>query len=1046
MLGVMAPPTAGQSDPHELLLDFQYEGVVNEMVTVFERDGEVYLPIGTLFNHLDVQIDVDTEGQTARGFFIDPEHTYHFDVQAGEAVIGDETISFSTEDVIVDRFDLFVHPEVLARVFDLTFEADPRELRLTLSTPHRLPRVAASEREAQSQSLETMLDGYERPPLEYDLDRRWLAGGVLDYTLRASERAERPNFYSTRLRGGLEVLGGDLQGGVRTQGNPGDWSARRTDARWRYVMPERRLLSRIAVGDQFSRGLRGFSFVGVKLSNAPADPREFFDTETLEGTTRPHWDVEIYRNGSLADVTSADETGRYAFEVPLGYGRTTYEVRAFGPQGGQETHERSIHLPSAVLPSGDVEYSLYAGRQRASSRPLVQGHVAGGLTDRITAGAGVEYEPHSFTRPIPYADATFRLGDSYTATTQLAPGVFSEVSFDARYPGQQRIQGEYTYYASGSVGTPYNPSAFNHQAMTQVELPWRLAGNRLTTRWTGRFNQTDRATNLQSVPRVTYSFGAQTIGLSFRYWSRLRDDQVIPIRDDLTLDYFRWVPRRASIPAPVRGLTLRSRLSYDARQHHVRRASVGISRRIASALQMQLEVGHNFEHGFTDASFRLSLNLPYVRASNEVQRQSGRMRATQRVSGSVALDHTHMRPVFDRRQWVGRSGTSVRFFVDESGTGDYQPGDRVVDSEVFFRRPISTRTDDDQIIRAQTLLPYAIHSIDLTNAGPAHPKWVPRYTEFSLRTDPNVFKPIDIPVFVGGSIEGSVMLQRDDQKKPAGGFVMRLESVDDDFEKDLHVFNDGTFYAYELPPGSYRIRVDRSQLDALNLESDPSRRSFEIEAHEHGDHVSGLDFLLLEPDAHEQLVAWRRFPPARYIVHLGSFESSRDAHRFANTLTNTQSFISAADRNLSGPLNVRHEPESGRHIVETDSFRVRWRAERLVRQLQSDAAFRDIYLIEADILNPDLSPPYRYGVQIGQYESRVGAETSLANLRRRLLTDFRHEIIPDPIDDTYKLVLNPGPDRAEAFRFRNWLHEQEAVLRAYVIALPETFFFADDGE
>lgn len=1022
-----------------MLLEFSYEHVVDDMVTALQADGDVYLPVGALFNLLQIQCRVDVEGRTIRGFFIDPETTYHIDVSDETAVVGDASMTFDADDVIVDRHDIFVRPELLKDWFDLEFTPEMRELALSLSTPHRVPRVAAAEREQQQNRINEMLDGPERPPLQFDRERKWLGGGVIDYALTAREQEQRSNTYAYQLRSGVEVLGGDLEGGVQGQYQGVGWRTRRTDLRWRYVMHENAYLRRVRVGDIFSSGLRNVPYTGVKLSNEPTTPRDFFGTHTIERQTEPNWDAELHVDRELTGVTTADNDGRYSFDLPLQYGSTRVELREYGPQGGLNETVRQINLPLTQLPPGEVEYALHAGHRRYARDAVLQGTARAGLSKRVTAEAGVDYIGEALARPLPLAGLSARLGSSYVTRLRAAPGHHTRLSLDAVYPSQRRFELQYTHFQRPTQRTIYNPNAMNHRLQSNVHLPWRILGRRVTTQWTSQIAQTDDYLDLQTFPRLSLSLGRLGVfSTRYRYWSRTQDGDLEPLRGDLTLDHLYWLPRAESMPALLRGTSLRSRFIYDTRFDQWRDGSISLSRRLSSSARLQFTIGRNFRSGFNYGSFRLSLLLPYTRAFSETRRSDGRMRATQQVSGSIGYDHTHDRFVFSDRHWVGKSAAAVRFFIDDNGNNEHDPGERVIESEVYYDRPTPTRKGTDNVVRSQGVLPYAVHSIDLTNAGPDNPKWAPRYTAFSFRSDPNVYKPIDVPVFVGGTVEGNVRWLHDGQQSPAKGFRVHLTSTETDFETSLPVFSDGTFYAYRVPPGKYHARVDRNQLQTYNLASEPPRRTVRVRAVENGDHVTGVDFLLMSPDARQKYLAERQGPPARYIVHLGTFQTRREAQRFVNTVRDTQAFLSISERNLHGPLNIRHESDRG-YIVETDSFRVRWRPARLVTHLQTDPAFSEVFMIEADVLDPSTPPDYRYGVQAGTYSTRSSAEAVLELLRNKIVIPFRATIAEDPIDSTYKLLLNVGTSLDEARRFRNWLQEHERILDTYVIALPARF-------
>ncbi|MEP1307324.1 MAG: hypothetical protein ABJM22_15615, partial [Balneola sp.] len=110
---------------------------------------------------------------------------------------------------------------------------------------------------------------------------------------------------------------------------------------------------------------------------------------------------------------------------------------------------------------------------------------------------------------------------------------------------------------------------------------------------------------------------------------------------------------------------------------------------------------------------------------------------------------------------------------------------------------------------------------------------------------PNFFKPIDIPFYSSGIIEGVVDRRYDsDTQDGIGGIRLYLKDIEKNTSQELRTFSDGSFYSYEIPPGNYELSIDPSQLEILESKSFPSKIDIEIEALADGDFVEGLSFLI----------------------------------------------------------------------------------------------------------------------------------------------------------------------------------------------------------
>jgi outer membrane protein OmpA-like peptidoglycan-associated protein len=121
---------------------------------------------------------------------------------------------------------------------------------------------------------------------------------------------------------------------------------------------------------------------------------------------------------------------------------------------------------------------------------------------------------------------------------------------------------------------------------------------------------------------------------------------------------------------------------------------------------------------------------------------------------------------------------------------------------------------------------------------------MPKTTEFSFIADPNSFKPIDVPCYTAGIIEGSVLKVYGKHKIAQSGIKIHVLSEDKSWSTEIPVYSDGNFYYMGIPPGNYTAYVDSIQLDILNLYSSPESITFTIKKNLSGDEYSNLNFEL----------------------------------------------------------------------------------------------------------------------------------------------------------------------------------------------------------
>ena len=123
----------------------------------------------------------------------------------------------------------------------------------------------------------------------------------------------------------------------------------------------------------------------------------------------------------------------------------------------------------------------------------------------------------------------------------------------------------------------------------------------------------------------------------------------------------------------------------------------------------------------------------------------------------MALDRTNGQFVWDNRQQVGRAGISVRMYVDENGSDTYDEGEQIIPGNALrLHRASGRQVSKEGISRLTQLQPYRTYNFIINEAYVRNPTLVPRYREFSMVTDPNRYRQLDVPFIVTGIIDGTV--------------------------------------------------------------------------------------------------------------------------------------------------------------------------------------------------------------------------------------------------------------------------------------------------
>jgi len=96
---------------------------------------------------------------------------------------------------------------------------------------------------------------------------------------------------------------------------------------------------------------------GVLISSEPQKQTINFDEITVEGTTEPGWEVELYRNNELIGFQIVDDQGEYRFQnVSLNFNNTIIRTVFYGPEGQVREEEKTYNIANSMLPRGKTVF------------------------------------------------------------------------------------------------------------------------------------------------------------------------------------------------------------------------------------------------------------------------------------------------------------------------------------------------------------------------------------------------------------------------------------------------------------------------------------------------------------------------------------------------------------------------------------------------------------------------------------------------------------------------------------------------------------------
>jgi hypothetical protein len=856
-------PATAQSTDQEVFLQFRHKGVVNTYVSALYYQDQFYLSVSDLFNALSIDLSIDTGRMQLSGNFIGRgSYLIDLDSRARIARFSDSTLELTADDYILSELGYYLSPEIFYELFGMEFLIDFSNLGLTLESPHTMPVVAQRERELQRERMLRTQRELRRDffPLRFDRNKQTFNGGFLDYNLTANYNDQGGSFlYNTSV--GTELIGGDLQGTIFGSFSETATSLRSSGLRWRYGVLNNDYISTITAGQTTALGLVPVSYSGVKLTNEPIEPRFLYGETAFTGTVEPNSEVELYRNNSLVDYVQADETGQYRFLVPITYGASNYSVRVFSPTGEVSQRDARLQVPFNFLPPGEINYTVDAGRldnpiSGSTDRGLMSKvDVNAGLTNRFSALGGMEYFEDFHNRlPTFRGGVSSRLLNNYLISVEAASEAFYRASGSVIYPSNASINLDFTRY--NTQGGIYNPSRNISAWRANIFTPFEIASLPFFLRW----SVSNEKRSLSSVSRYRVDLNTRIGRANFRMGYRdtqvgsleLRSTGVARLSASATYN----VSRIRTVPNLLRGTFLRAQANYIPSQSQFEDMEFQVSRNIRQMGRLQIAAGRNFIGGFNLFRFSFTVDFSAIRSVTTVRSTRTTSTFTQSLRGSIGYDSQNKKTLFTNRQQVGRSGTAVRLFVDNNNSGSYEPGEDelIPENAIRIDRAGGISVSKDGVHYISQLQPYRQYNLSVNKSVITNPLLVPELENFSIITDPNQYKVIDVPFYTSGIVEGTIYRTIDNGTRTGlGGLRLFMRQVNvpegfEPYEQVLRTFSDGSFYAYEIPPGDYIIEPDSTQIAFLGAEPDIAQLEFTVAPLAQGDFVEGLAINLIPED------------------------------------------------------------------------------------------------------------------------------------------------------------------------------------------------------
>jgi len=860
-------PYAQQEE--EVLLTFHHPAVGNVYVNSIynTKTNAVYIPVIEMFSLMEINYQPDVKNFTVQGNFITPKNPYIINLSAMQVQLGKKNYPLTQEDFRLGELDFYLSPKIFEEVFGLNFTVNIDQLALNLETTQTLPVQERKARELARQRNEGTEINKIDFPMGYDRKRSIYSGSMIDYSINADYTANALNLGYT-FTGGMEVMGGDLQGTVYGSHSTQGYNFLQADGlRWRYAIRDNDFISGIMAGQTSTTGLQPLNIRGIALTNDPIEPRQMYETTVVDGTTEPESEVELYVNERLTEFKRADELGYYRFNVPISYGTTRISLRIYTPSGQIIVSDKQLQVPFTFLPKGIISYNVQAGQTEnygidsIGQQWIAHGNIAMGLTNWLTGTVGTQFLGNSFKPDnlLYYGSLSARVAKQYLLNLDAAPKNFYRFTGSVIYASNLSMNFIYTRFDGESIFNSYNAT---DNLSANVYLPIKIRGFSSGIRLGGEHYILPNGT--QTTYRTDFSARIGKIDFRLNYRDNFsRSDNNTAFGQGLFTGAVTYtLSRKPGIPVYVRGMYLRAQTSYNVRDKQMLETEFDLSRTFLKTGRIDASVVYNHQTSSFNTRFGLTLDLNALRSVTSAYISGKKFAARQTLTGSLGWDIPNEIIVTSNRQQVGRAGAAVLLYVDNNNNGRYDDGDQLLPYRgVKLDRTTNMQIGRDSILRLTQLQSYYKYNLSVNRNAIPDPTLVPIKDNFSFIADPNQFKQIEIPFYRGGIAEGAVYVERDGKTSGQGGLRLVLKSVDKDFQTVVRTMSDGNFYVMDLAPDKYTMEIDSIQLGFLNVKCEPEKVKFEIKALAEGDYIEGLTINLIPNEVEKEVLKVTEIQP-----------------------------------------------------------------------------------------------------------------------------------------------------------------------------------------
>ena len=266
--------------------------------------------------------------------------------------------------------------------------------------------------------------------------------------------------------------------------------------------------------------------------------------------------------------------------------------------------------------------------------------------------------------------------------------------------------------------------------------------------------------------------------------------------------------------------------SYDFSNNVLDSYSLDLFFPVSDRARFQLNIGKS--NAITDGIFvggSLSLRLDDIRLGGGVRNNAlGGTSFNARTSGSLLINRggpgRGLQVQTERLPQSRRSGMTFRFYHDRDGDQQRTGTEPLIGGEVQLNGGHSS-ADSENLNEAvfHNLMPYKDYKVRINQRAVADPTLIPLEPSFIVRAPASGVETVMVPLYRASTLEANMEFAGNEKvtAKALAGLEVEAVSRTGVRRKGL-TFTGGKLFINNLPPGDYRLRFDRTQLQRKGVE------------------------------------------------------------------------------------------------------------------------------------------------------------------------------------------------------------------------------------